>query len=82
MRILILAAFAELLLGVDVHLFVGPLYSIDFELRQVRDVVVRVGSVRRLVTPVGLRLLVALLVLCCEFFSEVVESLIQTQMMM
>jgi hypothetical protein len=74
MRILIFVAFVELLLGADVHLFVGPLDSIDFELRQVRDVVVRVGFVRRLVALVALRLLVALLVLCHKLFSEVVES--------
>jgi hypothetical protein len=82
MMILILAAFVELLLDADVRLFVGQLDSIDFGLRQVCDVVVRVGFVRRLVALVALRLLVALLVLCREFFSEVVESLILTQMMM
>jgi hypothetical protein len=74
MLILILAAFVELLLDADVRLFVGQLNSIDFGLRQVRDVVVRVGFVRRLVALVALMLLVALLVLCHKLFSEVVES--------
>jgi hypothetical protein len=74
MMILFLVAFVELRLDVDVHLFVGRLDSIDFELRQVRDVVVRVGFVRRLVALVELRVVVALLVLRHEFFSVVVVS--------
>jgi hypothetical protein len=75
MMILILVAFVELLLlDADVHLFVEQLNSIDFGLRQVRDVVVRVGFIRRLVALVALMLLVALLVLCHKLFSEVVES--------